>query len=115
LPGDIFATIAGVAAGDIGEGTVTGDAFRPIDPLDGGKITFEAEYHLVGAQHSLTIRFRAIQSPDLSGVVIGVVTEGWLKGNIVTGTYQGRACDEGVNFRCFDGTFTIKKGTKAQN
>jgi hypothetical protein len=110
--GDIFATIAGEAAGDIGSATLTGDAFNPVAPLDGGRITFEAEYRFVGAKHSVTVRFRAIQSPDLSGVVVGVVTDGWLKGNVVTGTYQGRVCDEGVNLKCFDGTFLIKKGTK---
>jgi hypothetical protein len=113
--GDVFGTIAGVAGEDIGEGTVVGDAFWPIESLPGDKITFEAEYHFTGSKHSLTIRFRTVQSPDNSGVVVGVVTEGWLKGNVVTGTYTARTCDEGVNLTCFDGTFTIKKGTKAQN
>jgi len=111
--GDIFGTIAGVAAGDIGSGTVSGDAFNPVAPLDGGKITFEAEYSFVGSKHSTTIRFRTVQAADGSGVIIGVVTDGWLKGNVVTGTYTFRPCDEGVA-GCFDGSFLIKKGTKAR-
>jgi hypothetical protein len=112
---EIFGTIVGVAGGDIGEGTLNGEAFAPLTPLPGGKIAFEAEYRFAGATHAFTVRFHAIQSADLSGVVVGIVTDGWLKGNVVTGTYQGRVCDEGVNLRCFDGTFLIKKGTKAQN
>jgi hypothetical protein len=110
---ELFATIAGVAGGDIGEGTLNGEAFNPLVPAGEGKISFEAEYHFVGSKHSCTVRFHAVQSPDKTGVIIGIVTEGWLKGNAVTGTYAGRTCDEGVNLTCFDGTFVIKKGTKA--
>jgi hypothetical protein len=74
----------------------------------------EAEYYFVGKKHSLTVRFRTVQAPDNSGVIIGVVTEGWLKGNVVEGHYTARSCEEGVNFTCFDGTFVIKKGSKAK-
>jgi hypothetical protein len=110
--GNIFATIGGVANGDIGEATVIGDAFSPVVAVPGG-ITFEAEYRFVGSKHSLTMRFRVVQAPDRSGVMTGVVTDGWLKGHTMTGQYTARACDEGVNFLCFDGTFLIKKSAQA--
>jgi hypothetical protein len=110
--GEIFGTIAGVAGGDLGTGTVIGDAFNPVEVLPDGSITFEAEYHFVGSKHSLTVHFRTVQAPDNSGVIIGVVTDGWLKGNVVVGEYQGYPCDQGVAGVCFDGTFVIKKGSK---
>ena len=109
--GDIFATIAGTAGGDIGEGTVSGDAFNPREVLPNGSGTFEAEYRFVGSKHSCTVHFRTVQTPERHGVIIGVVTEGWLKGNVVVGEYQGYPCGQGVA-GCFDGTFVIKRGTK---
>jgi len=47
-------------------------------------------------------------------VIIGLVTDGWLKGNVVVGEYTGYACDQGVAGFCFDGTFVIRKGSKAK-
>ena len=113
--GEIFATIAGGSGGDLGTGTVIGDAFSPVEALPDGSVTFEAEYRFTGSKHSLAVRFRTVQAPDNSGVIIGVVTEGWLKGNIVEGHYTAHSCDEGVILTCFDGTFIIKKGSKAKN
>jgi len=113
--GEIFATIAGTAEGDIGDGIVMGEAFNPRVPLPGG-VTFEADYHFIGSKHSLTVHFRTVQGPDPSGVIRGVITgfvkDGWLKGNVVVGEYTGYACDQGVAGLCFDGTFVIKRGTK---
>jgi len=110
--GEIFATIAGTAEGDIGEGTVIGDAFNPREVLPNGSVTFEAQYRFVGSKHSCTVHFRTVQTPERSGVIIGVVTDGWLKGNVVVGEYQGYPCGQGVTFTCVDGTFVIKRGTK---
>ena len=117
LPGpEIFATIAGTAEGDIGDGIVMGEAFNPRVMLTPTSVTFEADYHFTGSKHSLTVHFRTVQGPDSSGVIRGVITgfvkDGWLKGNVVVGEYTGYACDQGVSGRCFDGTFVIKRGTK---
>ena len=113
--GEIFGTIAGTAGGDLGDGTVIGDAFNPVEGLPDGSITFEAEYHFTGSKHSLTVHFRTVQALDNSGVIIGVVTDGWLKGNVVEGHYTARPCELGVILTCFDGTFIIKKGSKAKD
>lgn len=117
--GPVFATIEGTAEGDIGDGTVMGDALEPRVVLPDGSVTFEAEYHFIGWKHSLTVRFRTVQGRDqngvITGVITGVVTDGWLKGNLVTGGYTGRSCDQGVTLTCFDGTFVILKATKAQD
>ena len=119
LPGpEIFATIAGTAEGDIGDGTLVGEAFNPREFLPNGFVTFEADYHFIGSKHSLTVHFRTVQGRDPSGVIRGVITgfvkDGWLKGNVVEGEYMGYACAEGTGV-CFDGTFVIKKGSKAKN
>jgi hypothetical protein len=113
--GEIFATIAGTAGGDIGDGTLVGEALNPRELLPGGFVTFEADYHFIGSKHSLTVHFRTVQGKDPNGVTRGVITgfvkDGWLKGNVVVGEYEGYACAEGTGV-CFDGTFVIKKGTK---
>lgn len=109
--GEVFGTIAGTAAGDLGTGTVNGEAFYPVDVVSGGSLAFEAEYHFVGSKHSFTVHFSAVQAPDGSGVIMGVVTDGWLKGNVVQGHYTAYSCNE-VNLTCFDGVFIIKKGSK---
>ena len=46
--GEVFGTIAGTAAGDLGTGIVTGEAFYPVNVLSDGSLAFEAEYHFVG-------------------------------------------------------------------
>jgi hypothetical protein len=129
-PGDngIFATIEGRVGGDIGEGTVTGEAFNAVvttqvdDTTTTVTTVFDAVYHCVGSKHSFTVHFAAVQTrvvngagTTVSGQVKGVVTEGWLKGNVVEGEYTRYACPQqegSVNGLCFDGIFTIKKGSK---
>jgi hypothetical protein len=117
--GDIFATFEGPAGGDLGEGTIIGDAFNPREVLPNGSATFEAEYRFTGSKHSLTVLFRIVQGVDQNGVIrgvmTGVVTDGWLKGNVGEGHYTGYACEQGVNHLCFDGVFIIKKGSKHQD
>ncbi|MGZ8940180.1 MAG: hypothetical protein ACXW32_13315 [Limisphaerales bacterium] len=105
-PTGLFATIAGSAGGDIGAGNVTGEAFRP-NPQPDGSLVFEAVYHFYGTEHSFTVHWNIVQKPDQSGVMRGVVTDGWMKGHKVAATYTGYACDQGVNQFCFDGALEI--------
>jgi hypothetical protein len=127
-PGDngIFATVEGRAGGDIGDGTLTGEAFNAVVTQVGNTTTtvFDAVYHFVGSKHSLTVHFDAVQTKvvngtviTVSGVVRGVVTDGWLKGNIVEGEYTRYACTQvgSVNGFCFDGIFEIKRGSKHED
>ncbi len=112
----VFGFIGGPAQGDIGEGSVTGEALNPREVLpDGSHLRFEADYHFRGSRHSLTVHFIVTQNlVDNSGVVEGVVTDGWLKGNHVTGQYTARACGEGEGdlSPCFEGTAEIERGSK---
>jgi len=113
------------------EGTVTGEAFNAVatTQVDGTTTTvttvFDAVYHFVGSKHSFTVHFDAVQTKvvngagtTVSGLVRGVITEGWLKGNVVEGEYTRYACPQqegSVNGFCFDGIFEIKRGSKAKH
>ena len=64
----------------------------------------------------MTVHFDAVQTKvvngtviTVSGVVRGVVTDGWLKGNIVEGEYTRYACTQvgSVNGFCFDRQFRV--------
>jgi hypothetical protein len=48
---EIFATGVGVAGGDLGEGTLTLDAFSPVEVLPDGA-SRRAEHRLIGSEHS---------------------------------------------------------------
>src|SRR6476661_8121250 len=78
-PSGLFATIAGVANGDIGDGNVTGEALNNVTQADGSRV-FEAVYHFYGTEHSFSVHWNIVQQPDASGVMVGVITDGWMKG-----------------------------------
>jgi hypothetical protein len=105
-PTGLFATIAGTAGGDIGAGNVTGEAFNPT-PQPDGTLAFQAVYHFYGTEHSFTVQWDIVQQPDQSGVMRGVVTDGWMKGHKAVATYTGYPCAQGVNQFCFDGALEI--------
>ena len=118
-PSGNFANLEGIVGGDVGDGTMTGEAFTAVLQPDGVTTIVDAEYHFHGSKHSLTFRFQAVQTRfnnggviTVSGVITGVVTDGWLKGNVVEGAYTRYACTKGANGFCFDGILEIKKGSK---
>jgi len=83
LPG-LLETLEGVVGGDIGDGTFTGEVLK--ETITGDLDEIVAFYHFNGSKHS----FSAIVHLDfdlisLKAVVIGVVTDGWLKGHAVSG------------------------------
>jgi len=112
-PSGIFANLEGIVGGDVGDGTMTGEAFTAVLQPDGVTTLVDAEYHFHGSKHSFTFRFQAVQTRfNNGGVITGVVTEGWLKGNVVEGGYTRYACAQGANGFCFDGILEIKRGSK---
>ncbi|MHC1766313.1 MAG: hypothetical protein AB9869_18770 [Verrucomicrobiia bacterium] len=86
-------------------------------------MSFEADYHFVGPKHAFTAHFAVTQhapNPEgvIHGVLEGVVTEGWLKGNQVVGSYFSGPCGpgEGAGLSgCFHGTAEIERGSKNNN
>ncbi len=105
-PTGLFGTIAGIASGDIGEGNVTGEAFNAAPQAD-GSLVFDAVYHFYGTEHSFTVHWDIVQQPDASGAMVGVITDGWMKGRNVVASYTGYPCTQGVNHFCFDGSLEI--------
>ena len=112
LPGRIY-DMAGVVGGDVGDGTFTGEVLLRVP----GPVTTElvASYHFTGPEHSFTalVHVEATGStPGSTAVIVGVITDGWLKGHAVAGKYTVITCDHvGLSPTCFEGTLDIQSGT----
>lgn len=108
-------TMAGVVGGDVGDGTYAGQilAFSgtgtAADP-----VMITADYHFAGARHSFTARVDIVQIGARASIS-GVVTSGWLKGNVAEGEYAVTFCDHDLitHDQCFQGTLDILRGTKS--
>lgn len=106
--------MAGVVSGDVGTGTYAGEILSfsgtgtPTDP-----ILITADYHFYGAQHSFTARVDIVQI-GTEAIINGVVTDGWLKGNVAAGAFSVIQCaHDGVTTMCFTGQLDILRGTKS--
>jgi hypothetical protein len=119
---EVGAFFGGIVGGDVGEGPFTGER-RLVTPLGGGVFAIEADYHFHGSKHSFTARVHIVQGPiknDLGvvigqlGVVNGVVTDGWLKDQVVEGAYLrvSGVPHEGPSPYAFEGILEIKKASK---
>lgn len=99
-----------ITGGDVGDGEYTGEILsRVVDSQ--GVITIEADYHLHGSKHSFTARIHAEQKVAGIGqkaVIIGVVTDGWLKGHAVAGEWTVIPPCSGLG-NCFEVTLNIIK------
>ena len=119
-PAPIVASMAGVVGGDVGEGTFTGEVLTLVDspapPAGDGTRVIDAAYHFSGSEHAFTALMHVVatgHAPGDTAVLTGRVTEGWLKGNLVTAEYtQGTCTHNGLTTTCFSGTLDILRGTK---
>jgi hypothetical protein len=106
LPG-VIADMAGVVGGDVGGGTFTGEVLSMITV--GAVTTIEAVYHFHGSKHSFNARVH-VEQTGLNGVIVGIVTDGWLKGQAVEGEYlQINGCANGITGACYQGTLEIEE------
>jgi hypothetical protein len=105
-----FPAMAGVVGGDVGTGSFAGEILTyspgntPADPT-----VIEARYHFNGSRHSFSALVH-VEQTGLSAAVTGVVTEGWLRGNPVSGRYMQIDCAESPNGTCFRGTLDVLRG-----
>lgn len=110
----VMANMAGVVGGDVGNGSYTGEVLQ--DSIVGDLETVVALYHFHGAKHSFTALLHVEQTGAITGskaVLIGVVTEGWLKGHSVKGEYTQIECEHvGVDAFCYEGTLKIDGDSK---
>jgi hypothetical protein len=111
-----FPNMAGVAGGDVGDGVYAGEILAisgeatPASPL-----LITADYHFDGARHAFTARLDIVQI-GAGAVLSGVVTDGWLKGNLAEGGYAVITCDhDGISTDCFQGTLDILRGSKSED
>jgi hypothetical protein len=106
----LIATMAGIAGGDVGTGTFAGEVFKMSTDGVTGVTEIVAFYRLNGPTHSLTALVQIMQTGTVTGskaVILGVVTDGWLKVHSVAGEYTQIAIDHdgGTGYQ---GTLDIK-------
>ena len=71
-----------------------------------------AFYHFTGPTHSFTALVH-VESTAVNAVIVGVVTDGWLKGHALTGEYTVIKCDHvGPSPSCFQGTLAIARDSR---
>jgi hypothetical protein len=114
----LIANMMGVGEGDAGDVLFTGEVLsRVVDP-NTGAITRVAFYHFTGSKHSFSVIIHGVQQVagiGQKGVVIGVVTEGWLKGHAVAGEWTEMppcyAPGTGIG-NCFEVTLSIARDSR---
>ncbi|MEI7742946.1 MAG: hypothetical protein WCK58_04240 [Chloroflexota bacterium] len=108
-----YPAMAGVVGGDVGGGTYAGEILSLTVTATGLEI--DAAYHFNGSRHSFTALVHVAQTGFADGstaVITGQVTQGWLRGNAVSGAYTQVSCTQGT---CFTGTLDILRGTRADD
>jgi hypothetical protein len=108
----------GVVSGDVGGGKFVGEVLN-LDTSTAGIKKIEALYHINGGTHQFTADVHVTQDDKKgTGVIKGVVTEGWLKGAEVQGEYQVIGPCGIINAQtgpfgdmCFQGTLHILQGS----
>jgi hypothetical protein len=105
-----LANMGGVVGGDVGDGAFSGQVLTKTPTSTGAVI--DAIYHFDGSRHSFTAAVHVVQT-GVNAVISGVVTDGWLKGNLVEAGYEQITCDhDGTTSTCFQGWLDILRGTK---
>ena len=96
--------MAGLVGGAVGDGSYTGEILKD---TSGPVEVIESLYQFKGAKHSFTALVH-VEQTGLKAVIMGVVTEGWRKGNQVKGEYtqitSSQAPGDGT---AFQGTLDI--------
>ena len=93
-------SMAGVVGGSVGDGEFSGTV---IDYAPGATTLITAIYHFGGSRHEFTARMH-VEQTGLHAVLVGVITDGWGKGKLVTGAYDQITCSlSGGPTDCFQG------------
>jgi hypothetical protein len=101
-------SMAGVVGGSVGEGAFSGTV---IDYAPGATTLITAIYHFGGSRHDFTARMH-VEQTGLHAILAGVVTDGWGKGKLVTGSYDQITCSlSGGPTDCFQGFLEFGKNS----
>ena len=96
--------MAGVVGGSVGDGSFVG---RVLDYNPGPTTVIAAIYQFNGSRHSFSALVH-VEQTGLHAVIIGVVTDGWGRGNLVNGQYTQITCAHGgLTTDCFRGSLDI--------
>ena len=101
-----YPIMAGVVGGDVGTGVYAGEILKY---TPGTTTVIEALYHFNGSRHTFTALVH-VEQTGLHAVIIGVVTEGWRRGDPVEGKYTQISCSQAPSGTCFQGTLDILRG-----
>lgn len=97
-------SMVGVVGGSVGDGAFTGTVLQY---APGATTLITADYHFRGSRHEFTARMH-VEQTGLHAVLVGVITDGWGKGKLVTGSYDQITCAlSGANTDCFQGSLEI--------
>ena len=114
----LIANMVGFGEGDAGDVLFIGEVLSRVADPNTGAITRVASYHFTGSQHSFSAIIHGVQQVagiGEKGVVIGGVTEGWLKGHAVAGEWtEMPACyvpGTGIG-SCFEVTLEIERDSR---
>jgi hypothetical protein len=108
----VLINMAGVVGGDVGRGTFAGEV---VGYTPGATTVIEALYHFKGSRHSFTASVH-VEQTGLNAVIIGVVTDGWLKGGLVQAGYTQITCDhDGISTTCFRGWLDIVQRSRHED
>jgi hypothetical protein len=96
--------MAGVVGGAAGDGVYAG---KVLDMAPGTTTNIEARYQFQGATHPFTALVH-VEQTGLEAVIVGVVTDGWGKGDRVAGRYSQITCEhDGTTTDCWQGSIEI--------
>jgi hypothetical protein len=106
-----FPTMTGIVGGDI-EGTFGGHVISATPSADGRFILLKAEYIVIAGEQSFTAHVEGKQNIKTGKAVLhGVVTSGWLTGELVLAKFQAYSSScPGVpqsTAPCFQGTIRV--------
>lgn len=110
-----YPNMAGIVGGDVGPGTYAGVILsRTGTGTVADPILITADYNFYGSRHSFTARVDIVEI-GTTATIDGVVTDGWLAGNLAEGEFSVISCAHGgVTTTCFEGTLDILRGTKPE-
>lgn len=104
--------MAGIVGGSVGDGEFSG---KVLDYNPGPTTVIAAIYQFSGSRHAFTALVH-VEQTGLDAVIIGVVTDGWGKGKLVTGGYTQITCDHNGTSAtltdCFQGSLDIGRGSE---
>jgi hypothetical protein len=111
-----YPNMAGIVGGDVGSGTYAGLILsRTGTGTVADPILITADYRFNGARHSFTARVDIVEI-GTAATIRGVVTDGWLTGNVAAGEFSVISCShDGTTTTCFQGYLDILRGTKSDD